>query len=251
MDQQEHRPRRARPQLFGASNADRHGEFRESILATIDGGSTSPDATRRSLVARGSLALGLVVCVGIGLIVYRSLSVVAPTPVAAEDTEAPKQPTREIALPEGRASVIDSTPIPPIGKSEMGMPAPSFELAATTPNASLPTEPAAPGSKTGGDQDKRATKRSAVLAREGAKVAAPKKPANEKINQRDPDVEVVAAMLPYLNAPKRPESPGLEQRCGALSGGAASTCRAKFCNGREGSDPACPSALLDDRTRVQ
>lgn len=60
--------------------------------------------------------------------------------------------------------------------------------------------------------------------------------------------------LGYAPGEARPEGAPANHRNGkggALSGGAANACRAKFCNGREGADPACPHPLLENRARVQ
>lgn len=60
----------------------------------------------------------------------------------------------------------------------------------------------------------------------------------------DSDAELLAAMLPHLQrlsaAPAPPTSPAYNKRCGTQKGKAADACRVKFCNGRQGSDAACP-----------
>ncbi|WOB07044.1 hypothetical protein [Piscinibacter gummiphilus] len=67
------------------------------------------------------------------------------------------------------------------------------------------------------------------------------KPTTKSAND---DAELIAAMLPHLKRRgTAPTSPGYEKRCGHLDGDAAVDCRVKFCNGREGVDAACPSAV--------
>jgi hypothetical protein len=81
-----------------------------------------------------------------------------------------------------------------------------------------------------------------------AKVRSSAKPAVAKPSAapaQDNDAELLAAMLPHLHSQRQavaaPTSPAYEKRCGLLSGEAASACRLKFCNGREGTDAACPA----------
>ena len=245
MDPQEHRPRRARPQLFSGPDSSKQPEFRESILATIDGAAVSPVATPRLLSTRTKVAVGLVLCVGGAMLAaYRNSKVVAPTVVATATAEVPKQRVRENPLLEGRANIIDSTPVPVSRKSEAGPQPSGSDDPVTGLNPDPPPDSVVSVTKT--DDPRQLQKKVPVRpAREVAKAAAAKKQSpTRKPDRRDPDVEVVAAMLPYLSTPTGPESPGLDRRCGGLSGNAANVCRAKFCNGREGADPACPSGGL-------
>lgn len=78
-----------------------------------------------------------------------------------------------------------------------------------------------------------------VAARPAA--VAPKSLSTKSAND---DAELLAAMLPHLKRRGTiPTSPAYERRCGQLEGQAAADCRTKFCNGREGVDAACPSAV--------
>lgn len=266
--------RGARPQLFGEPSASSPGKSRQpdfgpSILATIDGtprrDSRARDATPLKRVLWMSLlALGLVAVyfgVKLGMLPSASSSspaqavavALAPAPVVKAVEPLAAVPVAQVASAasgsDGAASIETvATPVVVAAVSaDAATPAASnvaaslnnvqqAQVSADTPEprkaakAAASKEPAVAASPSTKDAD---------VATRGAAPAP--KPITKSAND---DAELLAAMLPHLKRRgTAPTSPGYEKRCGHLDGDAAVDCRVKFCNGREGVDAACPSAV--------
>jgi hypothetical protein len=238
-------PRGARPQLFNAPasttvNAKRQPDFGPSILATIDGGQARFARSRglpgKGLLIVGALALmGAAAYLGVKFSGSRSASDIpmaaAPVLKAVEAAPPASQP---VAVAQGAAAI--ETVTPPVA-------APASEAAASQPitvAASLNniqqaldrSEPAPAKKEVVAVKEAQAPRRapSTVSAKPSAKPTL------------DDDADLLAAMLPHLKrTAATPTSPAYEKRCGQLASEAAADCRAKFCSGKQGTDPACPA----------
>lgn len=260
-------PRGTRPQLFNApsstsANAKRHADFGPSILATIDGGqsrfATPRDrraATRVLLI--GALALMAVAAyVGVRfsgsraappvpeVVAVQALPPAAPVPLkVAESAASAAQPAAAL----GAAAIETVIPTAVPASAAVAGSAPSVATSLDNIQLALArSEPASPAKKE--VAGKVASKD--VVKQRGA---APSNPVADRPSTRagtapDTDADLLAAMLPHLKRRTgAPTSPAYEKRCGQLSGDAALDCRAKFCNGRQGVDEACPAAAPASR----
>lgn len=266
--------RGARPQLFGepptaTSGKSHRPDFGPSILATIDGtprrDSRARDATPLKRVLWMSLlALGVVAvyfAVKLGMLPSASSSPAqpvvaaqAPAPVlkAAEPvaTAAPAVPAASAASASGGAASIETVAAPVVAAASSAEPPTSAasNVAASLNNiqqvlaradAPEPRKTAKPAAAKEPHATPPSVNKEASVATRGASPSA--KPTAKSAND---DAELIAAMLPHLKRRgNAPTSPGYEKRCGQLEGDAAVDCRVKFCNGREGVDAACPSAV--------
>ena len=272
MTQSDHAvPRRGeRPQLFGGSIGarPRQPDFGPSILATIDG-TAQRDVRRRAhitplkrVVWMSLLALCVVTMyfvVKFGMLSNGSMtspSFDAQPVVAAQAAERARQPA---AVQPSAAMTADA---PAVGAASIE----NVASVASAPAASAPATAMA-ASLNGIHQTlarsepaSSAVRRTTAPAREVAKpttkvrgdarqtsvAARPAAPAAKPVSTKsvNDDADLLAAMLPHLKRRgTAPTSPAYERRCGRLEGEAAGECRAKFCNGREGVDAACPSAV--------
>lgn len=269
--------RGARPQLFGEPSASkpsksRQPDFGPSILATIDGtprrDSRARDATPLKRVLWMSLlALSVVAvyfAVKLGMLPSASsspaptvLAVQAPAPaekvVEPVATAVPVVQAASAASASDGAASIETVAAPVVASaSSAEAPAPAASNVAASLNniqqalarvdapepRKVVAKPAAPKEAPVVAKESPPAKE-AIVATRGASPAA--KPPTKSAND---DAELIAAMLPHLKRRgTAPTSPGYEKRCGQLEGDAAVDCRVKFCNGREGVDPACPSAV--------
>jgi hypothetical protein len=266
--------RGARPQLFGeptasTSSKSRQPDFGPSILATIDGKprretrvSHATPLTR--VLWMSALALAVVAvyfAVKFGMLPDAS-SVPSPSVVAAPAPVPKPSPTVEpvvaavapvvaaASASDGAASIENVAVAPASAASSTEQPTTTPNVAASPHNIQqalakpgtaepqkvakpvAPKEPVAVPKASAAPKDNTATARAAPAPKPSAKTG------------NDGDAELLAAMLPHLKRRgTTPTSPAYEKRCGQLSEDAAVECRAKFCNGREGVDAACPSAV--------
>ena len=171
------------------------------------------------------------------VVAVQSAPVAVPVAVkAAEPVASATQP----AVTQGVA-VIETVPPAPVPASAAAAGStPSVTNSLNNIQLALDrSEPAAP------------SKREAVSGKEVVKyrgltpaIPATERPAARAGTAPDTDAELLAAMLPHLKrSVLAPTSPAYEKRCGQLTGEAAVDCRAKFCNGRQGVDAACPAAV--------
>lgn len=266
--------RGARPQLFGEPSASQPGKSRQpdfgpSILATIDGAprrdSRARDATPLKRVLWMSLlALGVVVvyfAVKLGMLPSASSSqpaqavVVAQAPAPVFKTVEPLAVAVPVAQVASAASAADgaasietvATPVLVAASADAATPAASNVAASlnniqqvlASADAPEPRKAAKPATPKEPAVTARPSTTDTTVAMRGAAPAP--KPTTKSAND---DAELIAAMLPHLKRRgTAPTSPGYEKRCGHLNGDAAVDCRVKFCNGREGVDAACPSAV--------
>lgn len=248
-------PRGARPQLFSVPADKKPGapargqaDFGPSILATIDGGQSrmanTPDrsALKRTLVL-AVLAMSVAA-------VYLSLKFSDVRPEAA--------PAVEIAAVAPVAVPVAAKPVEPAvvaASQPEGQGAAAIETVALAVSPAAASAPAAdqPLNVAASQRDiqqtlERSEPAPAPKAKPASKSVAPVRTATApkttakptKAPQRDTDADLLAAMLPHLARGAGSTSPAYERRCGQLTGDAAAECRAKFCNGREGVDAACP-----------
>ncbi|HEY0817932.1 MAG TPA: hypothetical protein VGD46_04085 [Rhizobacter sp.] len=264
--------RGARPQLFGDPGPGKPGsprqpDFGPSILATIDGtpprrDTRSRDATPlKRVLWMSAMALGVVAvyfAVKFGMLPGETsssdapmASAPAPVPVVkAVEPASPAEPVRSVAhaASEGAASIENVAVVSaaPASSVETTMPPANVTASLNSIEQALaraePSEPRKPAKPTTSKEKPAPAKAPPVAATRGVDVPSPApKPAGKSVND---DADLLAAMLPHL---KRrgvaPTSPAYERRCGHLTGDAAADCRVKFCNGREGVDAACPSAV--------
>jgi hypothetical protein len=263
----------------GKSGSPRQPDFGPSILATIDGtpprrDSRSRDATPlKRVLWMSALALGVVAVyfgVKFGMLPGDAPSS-APLVAAAPATEpvaklvepaAPAAPTEQVApvaqaapgasAPEGSATIetVAVALMPSASAAEASAPATSVAASLSSIQQTLarsePTEarkaakPAAPKEAPARAKERTSPAKDTVVAEARPAAAPSPKPAAKAAND---DADLLAAMLPHLKRRgAAPTSPAYERRCGQLAGDAAAECRAKFCNGREGVDAACPSA---------
>jgi len=252
-------PRGARPQLFkepstkpAASRSKHHADFGPSILATIDGKQARFATPRDHISAKRVMLIGVVALViaaayvGVKFNASRQAAapdvaaVVSPLPVAVKVSEAAASaPLATVA--QGAAAI--ETVVQPVVPASAQTASSAPNVAASLNNIQLAlniSEPA-PSKK---DTKVVASKEPALTYR-GVAPAAPN--TNKPVSKAAPapdtaaDADLLAAMLPHLkrNAPA-PTSPDFEKRCGKMTGDAVVDCRAKFCNGRQGADAACP-----------
>ncbi len=147
--------------------------------------------------------------------------------------------------PSGGSASIENVVAPPMASTDTVISAPiaasevpvRAAIAAEAPIATISNHKPQ-GKDARSDRDRGVPVKPKVMASKGA--------SSKTTVGTDSDADLLAAMLPHLShlkqQPLGPGSPALEKRCGRLSGEAALECRAKFCNGREGSDAACPAA---------
>lgn len=257
-------PRGERPQLFKEPSAKpaatkRHADFGPSILATIDGRQARFTAPRDRVPAKRVLLIGVMALViGAAYVGVKfnashqaavsdaapmasALPVAAPAPpVVVKVTEAAASaPLAIVAQGAAAIETVEPPAVPASAQTASSAP----NVAASHDNIQLAlniTEPA-PAKKV----SKVAGKEPSLTYR-GAAPASPK--TNKPVTKAAPapdtiaDADLLAAMLPHLKrSPTAPTSPDYEKRCGKLTGDAALDCRAKFCNGRQGVDAACPA----------
>ncbi len=264
-------PRGARPQLFkepsvkpAVSRAKHHADFGPSILATIDGKQARFATPRDHISAKRVMLMGVLALViaaayvGVKFNASRQAAVpeAAPTP-ALPVAAAPATPV--VASAAEAAASAPSTTVAQGGAAIETVAQPvvsaSAQAAGSAPNVATSlnniqlalniSEPASAkkDSKVAGKEP---------LSYRGAAPASPgpAKPVTKAAPAPDTvaDADLLAAMLPHLkrNAPA-PTSPDYEKRCGKMTGDAAVDCRAKFCNGRQGADAACPVAAPAQR----
>jgi hypothetical protein len=240
--------RGARPQLFRAPsnskpnhNARGHTDFGPSILATIDGGQArfagprDRSPVKRVLLMALLVLLAAVVYLGVKLNASRAAAMPAtvvaavPSPVEARPVE-PVASAVPQAMKEGAAAIETVA-----AASAINAPVNVVASVNNIQSALDSSEPAPPKREPIG--------KSAPSARTAPAPAAATKPVAKTSPQADTDAELLAAMLPHLKrSAALPTSPAYEKRCGSLAGDAATDCRAKFCNGRQGADAACPTA---------
>jgi hypothetical protein len=250
-------PRGDRPQLFKApsaasksnANARRHADFGPSILATIDGGQTRFARRRDRLSARRVLLMGALALLVAGTYVgvkfnasrvAASPEVVvarAPLPVVVKAVEVPTPvPAAPASVVQGAAAIetVAAVLAPPTAASSS-----AANLATSLTNIQLALDRSEPAAAV---KEKLATKEAVKLRAAAPASADATKPANKTAPASEiADADLLAAMLPHLKRGMvAPTSPAYEKRCGPLTGEAAVDCRAKFCNGREGADAACP-----------
>lgn len=255
-------PRGARPQLFNAPssttvNAKRHADFGPSILATIDGGQSRFGTPRDRQVARrvlwiGTLAL-VVVAAYLGVrfsgeragptaqavVVEHAPPPAAPVVLKAVD---PAASAASSVVAQGAAAIETVTPVAVAASAAAASSAPS--VATSLNNIQLALDRSEPVPLVKKQAAEKAPNKDVVKHR-GAAPATPsaERPATRAGTAPDTDAELLAAMLPHLKRRvSAPTSPAYEKRCGQLRGDAALDCRAKFCNGRQGVDAACPAA---------
>lgn len=254
-------PRGARPQLFkepsaktAASRSKHHADFGPSILATIDGKQARFATPRDHISAKRVMLMGVVALViaaaYVGVKFNASRQAAAPA-VSALPVEAPvvMKVTEAAAsaplatLAQGAAAI--ETVASPVVTASAPAASSAPNVAASLNNIQLAlniSEPA-PAKR----DVKAAGKEPSVTYRGAAPVSTnTNKPAPNKAAPAPDtaaDADLLAAMLPHLkrNTPA-PTSPDYEKRCGKVSGDAVLDCRAKFCNGRQGVDAACPVA---------
>ena len=233
--------RRSPPQLFGNCQQSAPADFQSSILATITESPPSRNATRWTTSSAGWFAVGigllLMLC---GFFYMRGISV-EPVIVAGVSMNTPVTSPPAATLPDAGASVIDA-PASSAVQKENALDAVSPQV--STANAKIDginpaTTTAQASTMAVSHAEHRAVKRG----------VAPSTPTERKVSsagkaakrtEPDQDVALLAAMLPYIATPDAPSSAELERRCGALNGEPARACRTRYCNGREGLDPACP-----------
>lgn len=236
--------RGARPQLFGTPaasrpRASRQPDFGPSILATIDGGAPRSSGGRDGVSVRTVLLMSLA-ALGLVAVYFGVKFMVAPggtsdhTPPVlqvAKVAEVKPVAAPEPTAPASGAAAIENVATPPSVLASAAASAPVVADAASPIQRILETPPAPAATKS--------TER--VAYRAPSERAAPSKPAAAPKATNDRDTDLLAAMLPHLKRRDLGQtSPAHEKRCGQLAGNAAEECRTRFCNGREGSDAACP-----------
>lgn len=250
--------RGARPQLFSAPSAQKphkrrpagQPDFGPSILATIDGGTPRYSTARDRLPLRRVLWLSLVVLAGVAL--YLGVKFAVSPASAPEVFGAQRQvvvaavkpvivPVTEQAAPAQGAAAIENVAAPSAPVAASAASPVSVQQMLERPEAPVlrSTEQVA------FNQPKSVAKPNDKPAERAApKPAAPVTHAAPAKASGDRDTDLLAAMLPHLKRRElAPTSPAYDKRCGQLSGNAAEECRVRFCNGRQGSDAACPAAL--------
>jgi hypothetical protein len=313
--------RSARPQLFGApSAANRHADFENSILATIDGGQTRLTGKSKSKGRRtsrtGPLMLAGVVLAAAGAYAVAHFSDASSAPTAMppllqaaaspEASPAPLTPPPSPVMDSEPAAspadanlpgavietVVDPTPqkivepviatAPPQASPQPAAVAPPPVLAVApeaspgpagvTPAAAAAAAPpqAAPAAtahtkprptraerlasqraarqEAQAKKEKEARRARLAAAKQAAKpVQTAKKPAGKPGPTAENDTALLAAVLPHFQRhSNHPGSSAYDQRCGKLSGAEAESCRVRFCNGRQGTDAACPANPAPD-----
>jgi len=258
-------PRGARPQLFkepsakpSTSRAKHHADFGPSILATIDGKQARFATPRDHISAKRVMLMGVVALViaaayvGVKFNASRQAVVpdVAPV-VSALPVEAPlvmkvtdaAASAASVTVAQGAAAIETvAQPVVP-ASAQAASSAPNVATSLNNIQLALNISEPAPAKR----DVKAAGKEPSVTYRGAAPVSTnTNKPAANKAAPAPDtaaDADLLAAMLPHLkrNTPA-PTSPDYEKRCGKMSGDAVLDCRAKFCNGRQGVDAACPGA---------
>ena len=265
-------PRGARPQLFkepsaksAASRSKHHADFGPSILATIDGKQARFATPRDHVSAKRVMLMGVValviaaVYVGVKFNASRQAAVRDAAPVASalpvaapvvmKVTEvAASAPLATVAQGAAAIETVAQPVVPASAQTASSAP----NVAASLNNIQLALNISEPAPANPAKRDVNAAgKEPAVTYRGAAPVSSnTNKPAAKAAPAPDTaaDAELLAAMLPHLKrSTPAPPSPDYEKRCGKMSGGAAQDCRAKFCNGREGADAACPVAAPAQR----
>jgi hypothetical protein len=255
--------RGARPQLFSASAAQKpqkrrssgQPDFGPSILATIDGGTARHGTSPDRLPLRRVLWMSLAALAAVAL--YFGVKFAVSPASAPEWASAPRQnlaaaapqiqPLTEPASASQGAAAIENVAVPAPAPGAASSVAPQASasvqqmLEREEPTVVRTAALAAPAQRKPAEKSTdRATDRPAAKA--AAPAPAPQTAANKKA-AGDRDTDLLAAMLPHLKRRElAPTSPAYDKRCGQLSGSAAEECRARFCNGRQGSDAACPAA---------
>ncbi len=162
------------------------------------------------------------------------------TPLVAKATEGAASAAPVATVAQGAAAIetVAQPAVPPSTPAAGSAP----NVAASLNNIQLAlniAEPAAPAK-----QDKVVGKETAPRRTPVPTSSSTPKPVAKAAPAPDTaaDADLLAAMLPHLkrSAPA-PTSPDYEKRCGKMTGDAAVDCRAKFCNGRQGVDAACPA----------
>ncbi len=270
--------RGTRPQLFGEPSASkpsksRHPDFGPSILATIDGTPRRDSRARDATPLKRVLWMSLLALAGVAVyfgVKFGMLSSGSSSPERAVLAVQAPPPAEKVAEPvatavavvqvssaasaSGGAASIETVAAPVVAAaaSSAESPAPAASNVAASLNniqqvlarADAPeprktAKPVATKEAPAAAKDTASAKDVHVAATRGA--SPEPKPSSKPAND---DAELIAAMLPHLKRRgTTPTSPNYEKRCGQLDGDAAVDCRVKFCNGREGVDPACPSAV--------
>ncbi|MBL0730540.1 hypothetical protein [Piscinibacter sp. HJYY11] len=261
------------------SSKPRHPDFGPSILATIDGSPRRDTRTRDGapltrVLWMSVLALGVVAvyfAVKFGLLPTGSSSSEAPVLAAAPVAVPASAQVMKVSDPVGLAALAGAAAsaasandgaasIENVAVAIAAAPAASAGTSASSPNvaASLNNVQQALARADGSEprttakpeapKERRVVTESAPAAKKEVTAAArpvPPAPTPTSTNKSaNDDAELLAAMLPHLKRKgSAPTSPAFEKRCGQLSDDALVECRVKFCNGREGVDPACPSAV--------
>lgn len=258
-------PRGARPQLFkepsakpAASRSKHHADFGPSILATIDGKQARFATPRDHISAKRVMLMGMVALViaaayvGVKFNASRQAAVPDAAPVvSALPVEAPvvmkvtevAASASSVAVAQGAAAIETvASPVVP-ASAPTASSAPNVAASLNNIQLALNISEPAPAKK---DIKVVAGKEPSVTYR-GAPPASPN--TNKPVSKAAPapdttaDADLLAAMLPHLKrSTPAPTSTDYEKRCGKMTGDAAVDCRAKFCNGRQGVDAACPVA---------
>ncbi len=268
-------PRGARPQLFkepsakpAGSRAKGHADFGPSILATIDGKQARFATSRDRISAKRVMLMGVLALViaaayvGVKFNASRQAAVPeAAPPQALPVAAAPATPVVEKAAEAAASAPLTTVAqgaaaIETVAQPNVSAPAqaagsePNVATRLTNIELALNISEPAPAKK-----DSKVVGKEPLSYRGAAPASAsaspgPAKPVTKAAPAPDTvaDADLLAAMLPHLkrNAPA-PTSPDYEKRCGKMTGDAAVDCRAKFCNGRQGADAACPVAAPAQR----
>ncbi len=261
-------PRGARPQLFkepsaksAASRSKHHADFGPSILATIDGKQARFATPRGHISAKRVMLMGVLALViaaaYVGVKFNASRQAAGPGATSTPVLPVSAVPTAAVALKVNEATAsapsataaqgaaaIETVAQPAAPASQTASSA--ANVAASLNNIQLALNISEPASA---KKDGKAAGKEPSVTYRGAAPASPStnKPASKGAPAPDTaaDADLLAAMLPHLKRTTAlPTSPDYAKRCGKMTGDAALDCRAKFCDGREGADAACPVATL-------
>lgn len=269
--------RGTRPQLFGAprERQSQQPDFGPSILATIDGVPRREARGREGVPIRRALTMAVLAIVLVAVYAGYRLSARPAGPASGEAAPhvvsvakgggeaviaVPATPpgSAPVSAPamESRATggaTIENV-VPPVVVAAASQPAASATtasnaatslqniqqvLARTEPAEAARGGPSVPVKEAPKEPARDVPKETLAMRGSAEPAPAPAKPPAKAGG--DSDADLLAAMLPHLKRrATTPTSPAFEKRCGQYTGDAALDCRAKFCTGREGNDPACP-----------
>jgi hypothetical protein len=225
-----------RPQLFAADDPTAPSlDLGPGILASAGGADPRP-AKRHAPSAVAKSAAWRVA--SIGLLAVFAVCV----GVQFDRTRSASRATAGGGGPIGRGPVVSTmAPFKPVDTAPARIenvapqsPSEPQRLANATPRS------IAPAPKTLHPAARDAGEAKAALATASKRSARPDPRNGAAPAASDEDTELLAAMLPHLRTVAARSSPAHERRCGGLTGPAATACYARFCNGREGVDAACP-----------